>query len=66
MWQVTIVLANITKQAEKNEEFTELIQTAGMEIKEASTQNLKSTTLGAYIGADKCEEIRAYLQEQGI
>ena len=41
MQQVIIVLADTTEQAEKNEEFIELVQAADMEIKETFTQNLK-------------------------
>ena len=66
MQQVIIVLADTTEQAEKNEEFIELVQATDMEIKETFTQNLKSITLRTYIGIGKCEEIRAYLQEQEI
>ena len=66
MQQVIIVLADTTEQAEKNEEFIELVQAADMEIKETFTQNLKSITLRTYIGTGKCEEIHAYLQEQEI
>ena len=66
MQQVIIVLADTTEQAEKNEEFIELVQAADMEIKETFRQNLKSITLRTYIGTGKCEEIRAYLQEQEI
>ena len=38
MQQVIIVLADTTEQAEKNEEFIELVQAADMEIKETFTQ----------------------------
>ena len=57
MQQVIIVLADTTEQAEKNEEFIELVQAADMEIKETFTQNLKSITLRTYIGTGKCEEM---------
>ena len=53
MQQVIIVLADTTEQAEKNEEFIELVQAADMEIKETFTQNLKSITLRTYIGTGK-------------
>ena len=48
MQQVIIVLADTTEQAEKNEEFIELVQAADMEIKETFTQNLKSITENLY------------------